>query len=291
MTKEQKPAPDTAAQTEAQSKALEAAQVEYLSEVFGVEYCRINRIIPESAAGKFRVEDEIDINRQIIYQELLLGDTTIADNHPDHLDRHQHFLKAAKGNVLISGLGLGDSLHQVLQNADVEAVTVVEQYQEVIDLVSPAFAEELASGRVTLVQGDIFHFYVGEGEYDIIYHAIWNEKKDISTKDRAALEARFAGRCEWHGIVFSPGRGGARHGAGRPVGTATGPTKSEKERRDIRKGVRFTEIEYKIITKACEAADISESAVIQRGAVEEARRILQKSAIAKDPELKALLKG
>jgi hypothetical protein len=274
-----------------ETQAFADAQLEYLSEVFGVEYCRTNRIIPEGAAGKFQVEDEIDIDQQFIYQQLLLGDTPIADNHPDHLDRHKHFLKAARGRVLISGLGLGDSLHQVLQKEEVEIVTVVEKHQEVIDLVTPAFSDELASGRVTFVQGDIFQFYVGEGEYDVIYHAIWNDKKGISASDRTALEKRFADRCDWHGFVFSPGRGGARPGAGRPTGTATGPTKSAKERRDIRKGVRFTDLEYKLITKACEAADVPESTVIQRGAVAEARRILQQSAVLKDPEIKALLKG
>jgi hypothetical protein len=59
----------------------------------------------------------------------------------------------------------------------------------------------------------------------------------------------------------------------------------------VRKGVRFTNLEYKLISKACEIADLPESTVIQRGAVEEAKRMLQQSAILKDPEIKALLKG
>ena len=265
--------------------ALDALSREYVDTVFGITYSKNIRVIPEGKAGEYQVEDDIDIDGGFIYQQLLKGGELVADNHPDHLDRHKAFLKAARGHVLISGLGLGDSLHQLLQKPEVESVTVVEKSHEIIELVAPAFDGE----RVYFLEEDIFNVEVDKGEFDVIYHTIWNKPSEVSLEDRDGLQARFAGRCAWHGFVFSPGRGGVRKGAGRKSGVKVGHIKSKSERRDHRKGVRFTEQEHQLIKKACEVSGLSESAVIQRGAVIAAKRILQDSAVLKDPELKSIL--
>jgi len=265
--------------------ALDALSREYVDTVFGITYSKDIRVIPEGQAGEYQVKDDIDLDGGFIYQQLFKGNELVTDNHPDHLDRHKVFLKAARGHVLVSGLGLGDSLHQLLQKPEVESVTVVEKSHEIIGLVAPAFDGE----RVDILEEDIFDVEVDKGEFDVIYHAIWNWPVEVSLEDRDELQARFARRCAWHGFVFSPGRGGVRKGAGRKRGVKVGHVKPKSERREHRKGVRFTEQEHQLIKKACEVSGLSESAVIQRGAVIAAKRILQDSAVLKDPELKSIL--
>jgi hypothetical protein len=266
--------------------ALNALARDYIETVFGYTYSKDIRVIPEGERGGYQVKDSVDAKEEVLYQELLKDGELIADNHPGHVDRHRHFLKAAQGHVLISGLWLGDSLHQVLQNPEVKSVTVIEKSQEIIELVAPAFKDD---GRVEFLNEDIFEVEVDAGDFDVIYHAIWNRKEDITQEVKEMLDDRFADRCDWHGFVFSPGRGGTRKGAGRKKGVPIGPTKSSSEKREHRTAVRFTEHEYQLIAKACEVSGLTESAVIQRGAVIAAKMILKDSAVLKDPELKSIL--
>ena len=53
-------------------------------------------------------------------------------------------VRRAHGNVLIAGLGLGMILHPILDKSDVSRVTVVEKYQDVVDLDPPHAARDRA---------------------------------------------------------------------------------------------------------------------------------------------------
>jgi len=263
------------ANTKQQNRNVEALAREYASTVFGVDYRDDIRNIPEGRSGPYQVKDDVNVDEGYIFQALLREGRQAATNDPAHTQAaHRFFLARATGRVLISGLGLGDSLHAVLQNPDVTLVRVVEKEPDIIDLVAPSFADAINAGRVEIVQGDIFKYAPNE-DFDCVYHAIWSSEADAraAVEDRRALHERFESRCDWQGFMYLSPRGGFRRGAGRRPGT-TGPNKPEEERRSVKKGVRYTPQEIKLIRQAVELSGKTESEVMIRGALKEAARIV-----------------
>jgi len=95
-------------------------------------------------------------------------------------------VERAHGNVLIAGLGLGMILHPILQKPEVETVTVVEKFPDVIALVSPSLP---ASSKLAIIIGDIFEWVPRPGaRYDVIWFDIW---PDIAVTRLAALHRRL----------------------------------------------------------------------------------------------------
>ena len=250
-------------------------QKEYLSTVFGVEYNADIQIIPESIAGKFEVKDDVDINDNYIFQKLLYNGVEICNNNPIHLDIHKRFIKVARGNVFVSGLGLGTSLNELLKKPEIKSVTIIEKEKDIIKLVSPAFTDK----RVKVICADVFK-YIPEQKFDFIYHALWNTKESVNQGDLKIILNRFDEYCKKQMAVFYSGKssGGKRPGAGRKAGTF-GEYKKESEKRIIKKGLRYTEKEYELITKAAQLIGKNEAYIAQVGAVKEAKEILLKKGM------------
>ena len=91
------------------------------------------------------------------YKALKRGDRVIMSNTPDEIRDHRFFLHAARGKVLINGLGLGVALKAILNKVDetgkpaVESVVVVELSEDVLKLVQPTYAKDK---RVQFIHAD-----------------------------------------------------------------------------------------------------------------------------------------
>jgi hypothetical protein len=104
---------------------------------------------------------------------------------------NREFVRAAKGHVLVAGLGIGMILVPVLQNPDVTSVTVVEKYQDVVDLVGPSL-EKFSGGKLKIVCADIFTWKPEKGtRYDTLYFDIWPTVTTDNLKEMATLHRRF----------------------------------------------------------------------------------------------------
>lgn len=81
------------------------------------------------------------------------------------------FLRSANGHVLIAGLGLGFIIVALVNNPQVESITVVELNQDVIDLVAP----QVEHKKLTVVHGDIEQYRdnLKGRKFDAIYFDIW----------------------------------------------------------------------------------------------------------------------
>jgi spermidine synthase len=98
----------------------------------------------------------------------------------------------AHGRVLIAGLGLGLVLVPMLAKPEVVEVTVVEREPDVIELVGPAFAAALASGRLRLVQADIHAWRPADDErFQTIYFDIWPTISTEHLPEMDRLRARL----------------------------------------------------------------------------------------------------
>jgi hypothetical protein len=84
-------------------------------------------------------------------------------------DTNEIIVNAAKGDVLIAGLGIGLILLPIQEKEEVTSITIVELHQEVIDLISPYIP---LHPKVTIVNDDIFT-YIPDRTYDTIWVDIW----------------------------------------------------------------------------------------------------------------------
>jgi predicted membrane-bound spermidine synthase len=83
----------------------------------------------------------------------------------------------------------------MLASPRVEHVTVVEREPDVIALVGPVFATQLASGRLEIVEADIFSWRPPRGvRYDTIYFDIWPDIAVGNLPAIARLHRRFGRR-------------------------------------------------------------------------------------------------
>jgi len=98
-------------------------------------------------------------------------------------------VERAHGNVLIAGLGLGMILHPILKNESVRSVTVIEKYQDVVDLVLPTLP---ASEKLTVLLDDIYTWKPTLGRrYDVIWFDIWPDIEVTRLPEMAQLHRRF----------------------------------------------------------------------------------------------------
>lgn len=102
--------------------------------------------------------------RLAVNGELMMTDTDMEKNS------NMGFVNAANGEVLVAGLGIGLIIYNALNNPCVKHITIIEKYQDVIDLVSPYFKNT----RVTFICADIMEWRPEKGKkFDTIYFDIW----------------------------------------------------------------------------------------------------------------------
>jgi hypothetical protein len=105
-------------------------------------------------------------------------------------------VRKAKGDVLIAGLGIGMVLVPILKNPDVKSVTVIEKYQDVVDLVVPALQAKLPEAfKLRVIVADALEWMPPKGlKWDIIYFDIWPNLCVDNLKEITMLKRRFARR-------------------------------------------------------------------------------------------------
>jgi len=117
-----------------------------------------------------------------INSELVMSDT--------HLEKisNSSFVTHANGNILIAGLGIGLIIKNILNKNNIQSITIVEKYQDVIDIVSPKFIDS----RITNICDDIYNWKPNKGtRYDTLYFDIWSDISVDNLKDIAKLHNKF----------------------------------------------------------------------------------------------------
>lgn len=131
------------------------------------------------------------------YTQLLINGKIMMSDTSMEKRTNRDLLYQAHGHVLVAGLGIGMVLLPLLKSGKIESVTVVEKYQEVIDLVSPSFAE--FGDKLKIVCADIFEWKPEKGtKYNTIYFDIWPTITTDNLPEMATLHRRFA-KCKAEG--------------------------------------------------------------------------------------------
>ncbi len=189
---------------------------------------QMREIIPEGESGEYRIEHfEITLKEaereemRSIYSRNYLGrmtrpgrfcrlirgegwsrDILMSDTDAER-NTNRDVVRAAHGDVLLAGLGLGMVVCPIAQKGEVSSITIVEISQEVIDLVEPYLCKYLGGDaeKVTIICEDIFE-YVPTQKFDVIYFDIWGDVCGDEYEDTKKLHRKFSRKLVRDGDHF-----------------------------------------------------------------------------------------
>lgn len=130
------------------------------------------------------------------------GELMMSDTNMERLT-NDAFVKAARGDVMIAGLGIGlvlEALREKCKTGEVTRIVVYEKYQDVIDLVAWRYKDLPLEVRCA----DILEYKPAKGEmYDTIYFDIWPTICEENLNDIAKLHQRWKFRKRKGGYMDS----------------------------------------------------------------------------------------
>jgi len=123
---------------------------------------------------------------------LHVGGETVMEDTPFELRHHLNFMLRAKGNVLITGLGLGCVVRGLLVNPRVEHITCLEISKNVIDLVEPYMPKE----RLKIIHTDALKWTeTDKRKFHYAWHDIWADP-DNGQDNLNLLHAKLLMNCQ-----------------------------------------------------------------------------------------------
>ena len=126
------------------------------------------------------------------YKALKVGGVLMMSDTPLERRDHIKFIRAAHGNVLINGLGLGCCVKEILAKPEVTNVTVVEKSIDVINLVGPHFPD------IKIIHSCAFE-YKPTQRYDAVWHDIWPNICTDNLPQMHKLHRKYGKICDWQG--------------------------------------------------------------------------------------------
>lgn len=119
--------------------------------------------------------------KRVMFPTLYENDLPWMSLCPSEINSMASPIAAAKGRVLVLGLGLGYYAWKVAAKEEVESVTVVELSHEVIDLFEKAIKPRLDfGGKLQIVKADAIAYLDGvkSGDFDFCFADIWEGAVD-----------------------------------------------------------------------------------------------------------------
>lgn len=115
---------------------------------------------------------------------------TMMSNHEFETLTNQKFLDNAKGDILIFGLGIGLIVFPLLNEDDVNSITIVEVDSGLIDEVFPIIIKNDPKSKVNVYLSNAFEFET-DMMFDTIYFDIWSDINQQAFSEMKFLSERF----------------------------------------------------------------------------------------------------
>ena len=126
-----------------------------------------------------------------VYMRLLHNGEVVMSNTNMEKRTNSSFVINACGDVVIGGLGIGMIIMAIQDKPEVKSITVIEKYQEVIDMVATQLN---FNDKVKIINADVFEWKPDKGnKYDTIYMDIWNYiNEEVYENEMKPLKRKFA---------------------------------------------------------------------------------------------------
>lgn len=118
------------------------------------------------------------------------GEVVMSDTYMEKRT-NSGFCANAYGDVLIGGLGIGMIIMAIQDDERVKSITVLEKYQEVIDMIT---AQLPFNDKVKIIYADVFKWKPEKGQkFDCIYMDIWNYvNSDVYQDEMKPLKRKYS---------------------------------------------------------------------------------------------------
>lgn len=130
-----------------------------------------------------------------------LGGECVMADYDMELKKHLQFILVARGNIIVSGLGLGCIVRGLLCKPEVTSIEVLEKEKAVIDLVSPYMPKD---SRLKIYYKDALRFSLNGKLWDYAWHDIWTENNKGLQKKHAELIVKFMNSARYQGAWNFP---------------------------------------------------------------------------------------
>ena len=121
-------------------------------------------------------------NQKFSYLALCEGNNIWMSLNPNEIETMKPYIDAAKGKVLVLGLGMGYVPFMMALKDNVESITIIEKDPEIIslfnDLIWPNFKNK---EKIKIVQDDAISYYnkrVNQAKYDYAFADLWHSPED-----------------------------------------------------------------------------------------------------------------
>lgn len=148
--------------------------------------------------------NQIALNTKYVTLLHINSNKAMMSNHESETKTNQKFLDAAKGDVLIFGLGIGLIIFPLLEDDDITSITIIEIDNGLIDMISPIIKERDTYSKVEIVNCDAFEYHnLISKNYDTIYFDIWATIDENSTNEMDQLENLYKKNLNEFGWIDS----------------------------------------------------------------------------------------
>lgn len=163
-------------------------------------YKNMVELLEPSENGTFKIEhfeikdgDFMAMREGILpgrYVRLTHNGTVVMSDTSMEQRTNSDFCGRAHGDVLVGGLGIGMILLAVQDKENVKSITVLEKYQEVIDMVASQLD---LNDKVKIVQADVYEWKpINSQRFDCIYMDIWDYiNEDVYQKEMKPLKRKW----------------------------------------------------------------------------------------------------
>ena len=118
-------------------------------------------------------------NNEFPYLALTEGNNVWMSLNPNEIETMKPYIKKAKGNVLVLGLGMGYVPYMISLKDEVKSITIIEKDKEIIDLFKknllPLFVNK---NKITIIEDDAINYVTKNNKYDYIFADLWHDAED-----------------------------------------------------------------------------------------------------------------
>jgi hypothetical protein len=164
--------------------------------------------ISEEDAEFYNMRASFNIGARTVYpgsyKRLVYKRQVVMSNTRSEVRDHSYFINRAikiGGDILINGLGLGVCLKAIADgsNGNLKSVTVIEKYQEVIDLVWKHFRSDI-NDKIIVIKADALEWRPPKNKrYTLVWHDIWTDICTDNLKEMAKLHRKYGRKTDWQG--------------------------------------------------------------------------------------------
>lgn len=127
------------------------------------------------------------------------GHVVMSDTKAEIDDHAEPIRRANNGRALVNGLGLGVILQGILDEPEIEHLTVIEKSSDVIALVAAHWLDRYGD-RLTIIHADAFDWQPPKNiRYCVAWHDIWDDITSDNLPDMHRLHRKYGRRCVWQG--------------------------------------------------------------------------------------------